>query len=74
MYTPYKFVNTLRGFVCDDNCFEDGKTSLSKDNFSISTICMLAIFVDLRTFANSLDPDEAQQNVGLDLDPKCLTL
>ena len=28
----------------------------------------------LITFANSLDPDKAQQNVGLDLDPNCLTL
>ena len=26
------------------------------------------------TFANSLDPDQAQQNVGPDLDPNCLTL
>ena len=26
------------------------------------------------TFANSLDPDQAQQNVGLDLFPNCLTL
>ena len=25
-------------------------------------------------FANSLDPDQAQQNVGPDLDPDCLTL
>ena len=25
------------------------------------------------TFANSLDPDQAQQNVGPDLDPNCLT-
>ena len=24
--------------------------------------------------ANSLDPDQAQQNVGPDLDPNCLTL
>ena len=24
--------------------------------------------------ANSLNPDEDQQNVGLDLDPNCLTL
>ena len=24
--------------------------------------------------ANSLDPDQAQQNVGHDLDPNCLTL
>ena len=26
------------------------------------------------TFANSLDPDQAQQSVGPDLDPNCLTL
>ena len=28
----------------------------------------------LLTFANSLDPDQARQNVGPDLDPNCLTL
>ena len=28
----------------------------------------------LITFANSLDPDQARQYVGLDLDPNCLTL
>ena len=28
----------------------------------------------LITFANSLDPDQARQNVGPDLDPSCLTL
>ena len=28
----------------------------------------------LITFANSLDPDQAWQNVGPDLDPNCLTL
>ena len=28
----------------------------------------------LITFANSLDPDQARQNIGPDLDPKCLTL
>ena len=27
-----------------------------------------------KPFANSLNPDEDQQNVGLDLDPNCLTL
>ena len=27
----------------------------------------------LITFANSLDPDQDRQNVGLDLDPNCLT-
>ena len=34
-----------------------------------SDFCRLLI-----TFANSLDPDQDQQNVGLDLDPNCLTL
>ena len=28
----------------------------------------------LITFANSLDPDQARQNVGPDLNPICLTL
>ena len=28
----------------------------------------------LITFANSLDPDQARQNVGPDLDPNCLPL
>ena len=28
----------------------------------------------LITFANNLDPDQAQQNVGHDLDPNCLVL
>ena len=28
----------------------------------------------LTIFANSLDPDQARQNVGPDLDPNCLTL
>ena len=28
----------------------------------------------LITFANSLNPDQARQNVGPDLDPNCLTL
>ena len=27
----------------------------------------------LITFANSLDPDQARQNVGPDLDPNCFT-
>ena len=30
--------------------------------------CLLLI-----SFANSLDPDQAQRNVGPDLDPNCLT-
>ena len=35
------------------------------------TLCLLCLLI---TFANSLDPDEARQNVGPDLDPNCLTL
>ena len=34
-----------------------------------SDFCRLLI-----TLANSLDPDQARQNVGPDLDPNCLTL
>ena len=30
--------------------------------------------IDNINFANSLDPDQARQNVGHDLDPNCLTL
>ena len=33
-----------------------------------SDFCHLLI-----TFANSLEPDQAQHNVGPDLDPNCLT-
>ena len=38
-------------------------------SFSASGICHLLI-----TFANSLNTDQARQNIGPDLDPKCLTL
>ena len=38
----------------------------------LKTLCLLAPSAD--TFANSLDPDEARQNAGPDLDPNCLTL
>ena len=38
-------------------------------NISLVYLCHLLI-----TFANSLKPDQAQQNVGLDLDPNCLTM
>ena len=34
------------------------------------TLCPLCLLIN---FANSLDPDQAQQNVGPDLDPNCLT-
>ena len=34
------------------------------------TLCQLCLLI---TFANSLDPDQVQQNVRPDLDPNCLT-
>ena len=34
-------------------------------------LCPLSLLI---TFANSLDPDQARQNVGPDLDPNFLTL
>ena len=42
----------------------------------VITLCMpVDNFVDCQyLFANSLNPDEDQQNVSLDLDPNCLTL
>ena len=36
---------------------------------AVGDFCCLLI-----TFANSLDPDQARQNIGPDLDPNCLTL
>ena len=50
-----------------------------KDLESLSlTRSLLALNSDfchqLITFASSLDPDQDRQNVGLDLDPNCLTL
>ena len=36
---------------------------------SLEILCRLPI-----AFANGLNPDDNQQNVGLDLDPNCLTL
>ena len=42
-----------------------------------SCVCKFNSFIAsgvLITFANSLDPDQDRENVGLDLDPNCLTL
>ena len=36
-----------------------------------SNVCQCCL---LTAFANCLDPDQAQQNVGPDQDPNCLTL
>ena len=40
------------------------RTLIASSNF----FCLLI------TFAKSLDPDQDRQNVGPDLDPKCLTI
>ena len=46
------------------------------DMSTLITLCLLAsrLCCLLITFANSLDPDQDRQNVGLDQDPICLTL
>ena len=54
---------------------EDTAPEIYLGNMVINTLlastdyCCLLI-----TVANSLDPDQDQQNVGPDLDPNCLTL
>ena len=40
-------------------------------NPELSHACLCHLLI---TFVNSLDPDQARQNVGPDLDPNCLTL
>ena len=47
--------------------------NISRLNTQSLTRCLLAHHL-LITFANRLDPDQARQNVGPDLDPNCLTL
>ena len=44
------------------SCYAINSLSVCRD------ICHLLI-----TFVNNLDPDQARQNVGHDLDPNCLT-
>ena len=41
---------------------------------TISGLIFISKCRPLRTFAHSLDPDQARQNIGPDLDPNCLTL
>ena len=58
-------INFSQGFsqkVVSTSCFVFNSLSTRDDS------CCLLI-----TFANSLDPDQARQNVGPDLDPNCLT-
>ena len=46
------------------------KVSTSRKNYSKTNVNSLTLI----TFSNSLDPDQARQNVRPDLDPNCLTL
>ena len=58
-------INFSQGFsqkVVSTSCFVFNSLPARAD------FCCLQI-----TFANSLDPDQARQNVGPDLDPNCLT-
>ena len=43
-------------------------------HFDWNQLCLLVSSAELIPSANSLDPDQARQNVGTDLDPNCLTL
>ena len=58
-------INLSQGFsqkVVSTSCFVFNSLPTRSD------FCCL-----LKTFANSLDPDQVQQNVGPDLDQNCLT-
>ena len=45
---------------------------ISTVNINFNSLLLLT--VDQMIFVNSLEPDQARQNVGPDLDPRCLTL
>ena len=48
---------------------------ISTSAFFVNSFPLVTNFYHLlKSFANSLDPDQAHQNVGPDLDPNCLTL
>ena len=50
------------------------KTSMEVSQFQLKTLTFLFTSYRLITFANSMVPDEAQQNIGHDLDPNSLKL
>ena len=48
---------------------------VSKVFLYLTLLCLLAAtLASADNLANRLDPDQARQNVGPDLDPHCLTL
>ena len=51
-----------------------GSNQLSKTMPTLTLYLLVSVLaLSMINFANSFDPDHAQQNVGPDLDPKCLT-
>ena len=54
------------------NTLANGK-SWSQMKLTLAKVLTLSPLCLLIAFANSLDPDQGQQNVGPDLDPNCLT-
>ena len=79
-----KFLKSIENEVADDQentNTVDEKGRLAINSLPTSVVKFLKISRQqksmcrlLITFANSLDPDQTQHNVGPDLDPICLTL
>ena len=71
MIITLTFIQQLPGTSCCRRLYS-GWTILhrpSSNSLAAGDFCRL-----LKTFANSLDPDQARRNVGPDLGPSCLTL
>ena len=63
-------VKLMANMACADEMLHSVASQLGLKSLPASgDICRLLII-----FANSLAPDQAQQNIGPDLDPNCLTL
>ena len=64
----YKIKQQLYNVLYKHNCVFQIQNIYDLNSFPArGDYCRLLI-----NFANSLDPDQARQNVGHDLDPKCL--
>ena len=66
-YTTYISVNLAHHEIFGAKVGKGGIKAYAR--LTLCLPCYLLI-----TFANSLEPDQAQPNVGPDLDPNCLTL
>ena len=67
------FANRINILQISSNAW---KTAICCKTLPLLLKLLVATFVisNQITFANSLDPDQDQQNVGPDLDPNCLTI